>query len=182
MKRFAKLAQFQTFNDPQLEGMLREATRFAASINYTAPYWLTLAGPSGNGKSHLVRAIWKQFMQQNRFDNSVKLHGNTGIWCDWRKFCNDIRCGQWDLAADLCDEWFVVLDDIATEHDPSGFIASKLDLIANARRQKWTLITVNLRLNEIAEKLDPRIASRMLRDNGVVYEINTTDYALRSMA
>lgn len=121
-------------------------------------------------------------MQQNRFDNSVKLHGNTGIWCDWRKFCNDIRCGQWDLAADLCDEWFVVLDDIATEHDPSGFIASKLDLIANARRQKWTLITVNLRLNEIAEKLDPRIASRMLRDNGVVYEINTTDYALRSMA
>lgn len=163
--------------------MLEATARFAASINYVPPYWLTLAGTSGIGKTHLCKAVMRQFMEQNRFEVKLdrleqRIYGNTGTFCDWRKFCADVRSGSFGLMEDLISEWFVVLDDIGTEHDPNGFIASALERVIAGRKGKWTLITCNLSLQQIAERLDTRIASRMLRDNGEVLEINATDYNL----
>jgi DNA replication protein DnaC len=184
LKRFKNVAHFETFNDPKLERLFDVARDFAASINYTTPYWLTLCGKSGVGKTHLAKAVYRQFMQQNRFDimfDSIrqKTYGNTGEFVNWRDFCDAVRSGAYDHIDQLCDEWFVILDDIGSERDPTGFIASALDRILNSRQKKWTLITTNLSLPEISERLDARIASRMLRDNGVVIETDATDFSLR---
>lgn len=164
--------------------MLDAARTFAASVNYTEPYWLTMCGKSGVGKTHLAKAVYRQFMQQNRFDimfDAIRQHvfGNTGTFIDWRDFCDDLRSGAYADVDWLCNEWFVVLDDVGSERDPTGFIASALDRILNSRQRKWTLITTNLTLAEISERLDTRIASRMLRNDGVVIEADTTDYSLR---
>lgn len=157
--------------------------RFAASINFTAPRWLTLAGSSGVGKTHLARAVYRQFMEQNRFELKYdatrgRIYGNTAIYCDWRSACKQFAV--FDLQDDLINEWFVVLDDIATENDRKGDVTAALERIIAGRKNKWTLITCNLSLQQIAERLDTRIASRMLRDNGEVIEVNVMDYALRN--
>lgn len=165
--------------------MLSEAARFAGALNFTRPYWLTMAGPSGVGKSHLARKIYRQWMIENRFHTVVRdsrVLGNTGSFRDWRKLVAQVRGGDFDLVDDLCEEWFLVLDDIGTEQDNSGFILSVLDRIINARIGKWTVITTNFNVRQVAERLDARIASRMLRGGGVVVEVpeNTMDFAMRT--
>ena len=186
LKRFKRIAAFNTLQDPQLEVMLEETARFAASLNFVhQPYWLTLSGKTGVGKTHLARAVYRQFMDQNRFEVKLdrvqnRIVGNTASYVDWRKFCDDIRSGGYSWIDDLCEEWFVILDDVGSERDPSGFIASALDRILNSRLDKWTMITTNLSLKDVAEKIDVRVASRMLRNNGVVVENTCVDYNLRS--
>ena len=169
--------QFRTLNDPQLETMFAQATQFAADVNNVKPYWISLLGESGVGKTHLARMLYRHFMGCSRFNLSLdaqhnRIVGNTGQFCCWRKTCADLRSGDYGLVEDLCDDWFVVLDDIGTAHDPSGFVTSALDRILNSRLRKWTVITCNYGLKEIAERMDVRIASRMIRDNSVVCELS----------
>ena len=158
---------------------------FAGSLNYIArPRWLTLSACSGAGKTMLARALWRQFMEQNRFELKFnraeqRTYGNTGMFCDWRKFCDQIRSGAYELIEDLSDEWFVIIDDLGAERDTTGFIASATDRIFNSRRGKWTFITSNLTVHEIADRVDPRVASRMLRDGNQVIEVATMDFNLR---
>lgn len=180
-ERFKRRARFNPHNN-QLQEMFEAAAKFAASLNFTAPYWLTICGRSGIGKTHLAKAINRQFMEQNRFElkfnkEKNKIEGNTSAFIDWRKFCADIRAGDHECIEWLCDEWFVTLDDVGSERDPTGFIASSLDRILNSRQRKWTLITTNLLLSEVAQ-IDPRMSSRMLRNSGVVIECDATDYSL----
>ena len=164
---------------------LEAAASFIASVNFTRPYWLILSAKSGCGKTLLARAIYRQFMEQNRFELSYdrdrnRIQGNTAMFVDWRKFCDHVRGGAYELIEDLCDEWFVIIDDLGAERDTTGFIASATDRILNSRRDRWTLITTNLPLSEIGERIDPRVASRMIRGDNQFVEIETIDWNLRS--
>jgi len=168
---------FQTLNDHRLELAFTAAAQFAQDVNNRRPYWLTLCGVSGTGKTHLAKMLYRHFMGASRFNldydpKSNKVTGNSGQFCCWRKTCSDIKQGDYGLIEDLSDDWFVVLDDIGTAHDPSGFIASALDRILNSRLRKWTVITCNFGLKEIADRMDVRIASRMLRDDSIVIELS----------
>lgn len=108
--------------------------------------------------------------------------GNTEWLCDWRKFADDIRSGGYErLVEDAIDEWFLIIDDFGAERDPSGFVASAADRILNGRRDKWTLITTNLSLQEIGERMDVRIASRMIRDSNQFVEADAEDYAIADL-
>lgn len=167
--------------------MAESVFRFASEINLGKPRWLTLAGESGIGKTMLAKEAYRHFMDYSRFEIGYdaldnRITGNTGQFCDWRKFCKDLREGSFGRVDDLCSESFVVLDDIGSEHDPNGFIASTMDRIANSRLGKWTLITCNLPLAQIAEKIDARIADRMLRDGSVVFESQLQSHALKASA
>lgn len=183
-KRFKRLAKYETLGEPALEEFLEAASAFIASVNFTRPYWLTLCSKSGTGKTLLARAAYRQFMEQNRFEFSYdrsrnRIQGNTSMFVDWRKFCDNLRGGAYELVDDLCEEWFVIIDDLGAERDTTGFIAAATDRILNSRRDKWTLITTNLPLSEIGNRIDPRVASRMIRDNNQVVEIEATDWNLR---
>ena len=61
---------------------------------------------------------------------------------------------------------------------PSDWTAEKINTLANVRVGKWTILTSNLSMVQIA-KVDKRIASRMVRNKGIVADVNTKDYNLR---
>lgn len=172
--------------------MYQAAWQYAADLNIKRePYWLVLLGNSGVGKTHLARELYRHFMDYSRFELSVdpehnRITGNTGQFVDWRKFCGDLRGGSFGRIDDIEDDWFVVLDDVGSEHDPNGFIASALDRIINSRSQlgkvKWTVITCNLTLEQVAERMDTRIADRMMRNHSVVIQSDLDSWTIKERA
>lgn len=87
------------------------------------------------------------------------------------------RSGDW-LNKPARDTFFLVIDDLGAERDSSGFVKDKMFELLNARMGKWTLITTNLSLKNIAENYDARIASRLIRDGNIFMRINAGDYWL----
>jgi len=51
--------------------------------------------------------------------------------------------------------------------------------LTHKRLDHWTIITSNWSQKEIAEEVDTRIASRIIRSGSKVIELNTTDYWAR---
>jgi len=145
------------------------------------PYWITLWGKSGSGKTHLAKKAWKYWLETAQWEVCGRTGANQvgrGSYWSWPKFIKDIH-DEYDLLEDLIEEKFVVLDDIGADRDKSGFSTDTLAKLLDQRLGKWTFITTNLPLKEIAAKLDPRIASRMLRGGSKVVDMDTTDYNLR---
>lgn len=117
----------------------------------------------------------------------IRLHSNwinTG-WVHeaiyWPEFVDDLRAqiaqGQFRDAR----TWPVLfLDDIGAERDSTGYAAEQLNMILGCRVGRWTIITSNLMLDQLA-KIDPRISDRMHREPGnIIVELTTTSYALRN--
>ena len=104
-------------------------------------------------------------------------------WAYWGEdeLARDLRDGNHRLVDDLSSVWLLVLDDLGFSNDNTGFITSCLGEILNRRARKWTFITTNLSTKEWAQR-DPRIASRLMRDENKVIPFTCKDYALRKAA
>lgn len=164
--------------DGEIERMVDSCGRFLLGAKLKErPRWITLLGKSGTGKTHCARKLWDKMT----------------IWLDWRAceflqvpiywpaFVSELRSGvAYDRLRDM-QKWPVLfLDDICAERDNTGFASEQLNTLLGCRAGKWTIITSNLTLENIGS-VDPRIADRMIRDNGIVVEIKTTSYALRKL-
>jgi DNA replication protein DnaC len=158
-----KLGKFQTLNDTQLERMKTESARFITAYKRDLePRWLSLLGSSGAGKTMLAQEI-KQVC--------------GGRFVPWIKVCKMLREGEYRWFDDLCDELLLYLDDIGSEHH-TDFIAAKLYELLSIRVPKWTVITANLSLQQLSD-VDGRIASRMIRGESVVVDVDVPDFNLR---
>jgi DNA replication protein DnaC len=188
--QFRRIANFSPRNnqpdDEKINCMIDAAAKFACDVNATRPYWLSLLGNSGVGKTRLARAVWRTYESVTKFDIWLDaprqvIRGSRGQFVPWRNLCSVVREGAWGWVEDLCHDDFVILDDVGAEYDRegSGFTVSILDRILNARREKWTMLTCNLSLEAIGDKLDVRIASRLLRDGNQVIECDANDYAMK---
>lgn len=181
-----EMFNFQTFQDPQLEAMLTKAALFTLDMRDNInPRWLVLLGVTGSGKTHIAKAINRIFQErmesmlipdQNLTRTAYRMKGG---FVSWRKAADRFRSG--DFSTDQIEsDYFVAIDDIGAEYKAkTDFIVSKLDAILDARLGKWTVITANLDLGQIAEFLDIRIASRLKRGGSDVIELDTIDYTLR---
>lgn len=90
------------------------------------------------------------------------------------------RGGDWQTPR-FRDAFFLVIDDLGAERDESGFVKDKMLELLNRRLGKWTILTTNLSLKNIAENYDARISSRLIRDENRVKRISAIDYALRAL-
>ena len=174
---------FKTFNEPGLIRAHTEAVRFYTDMaNLNQPRWLSLLGPCGAGKTHLAKAVWSAW-KTNLRDHTRTRHGISarleGKWIYWPQAVDRIRGGEYSLVPALEQADMAVIDDIGGEYDVSGFAASQLNRLANQRLGKWTIWTSNLSLDQIATKLDNRIADRLIRSGSSVIEMDTTSYSIR---
>jgi DNA replication protein DnaC len=175
---------FQTCGDPALERALNASKRFVSDVeNRRQPRWLTLVGNSGTGKTHLSKSIYSHWKNIGaRTTNARSSNGliYTGDLVVWPRLSDEIKDGKFWKVQELCDVAFAVIDELGADYDPSGMIVSKLDRILNERLGKWTVITSNMSVADMAQKLDTRIASRLRRGGGEVVEILTKDFNLRT--
>lgn len=98
----------------------------------------------------------------------------------WPSFVSDLRSGiAYERLADMLKWPVLYLDDIGAERDPNGFSAEQLNLVMGRRVGKWTILTSNLSIAQLAA-IDPRIGDRIIREPGNHYvEIDTVSYGLR---
>lgn len=180
--------KFQTHGDPELEKALSEAMCFCRDMASatTAPRWLTLLGKSGVGKTMLAKRInffFKRFLEPLPDDrnSSGEAWSRMGGFKPWQAVVDDMLAGDYTAIPQLQHDWFLVLDDIGVEYIRNKDLAiAKLYGILNARQGLFTVITANATLEGIRETMDNRIASRLLRDESSVVNINAVDFNLRA--
>lgn len=198
-----QLSQFQTLGDPDLELMAQAATEFVAMVQFRQanpygshpePYWLSLLGASGTGKTMLATMVMR-FIRKNCLIFTLKYGLNLteqAASFKWPETVRQLKQGQSDAIDFLCEKerkWdgerrctcaFAMIDDIGQVEDSrKSYLLAALGQIADARLKEWTIWTSNLTLAQIAENVDPRVSSRMIRGSNVVVENRCIDWNLR---
>ena len=183
LKRWQTWLNFDSCQDPELAKVLRASATFNEDMClHSTPYWLTLLGSSGTGKTHLAKGAWKCWRnkagwKEHRCGARIP---RDGYYWDWGRFINELRDRHYGVFEDACRAPFLVLDDIGAGHSTSSFAIDKLYEVLNARLGKWTVITANQKLETISE-WDQRIASRLIRNGNQCIEVVTDDYATRDL-
>lgn len=162
-----------------------EVAKFMGDIlSMARPRWLALCGHSGNGKTLLARKFGRFMRKRGQFYTEPTTGANlVRQWGWWGEdeLARDLRDGNFNLINDLSRAWLLVIDDLGFSNDNTGFITSAIGELLNRRAGKWTLITSNLCVEDWANR-DPRIASRLIRDENKVVRMTCQDYALRRSA
>lgn len=155
--------------------MLLEAQRFLWELRQTGsrPRWLSFVGESGTGKTFLCNLIRELAPTSMANHPSLRL---AGYCVKWPKLIAELREQDYSI---FDEPWSLLfIDDIGASTD-TEFAAAQLSRLLNERIDRWTLITSNLNLEDISNKIDTRIASRLIRGKNVCVEVNTVDFALR---
>lgn len=146
------------------------------------PFWNSMLGKSGTGKTHCATRLWQALGGTLNW-NSTKYLPRLIYWPDFvdelRDRNRDSGLSNYNMMNDMGNWPFLVLDDIGSERDTTGFASEKLLTLLNRRVGKWTILTSNLDLAGLS-KIDDRIASRIVREPGNLWiELDTVDYGLR---
>lgn len=177
---------FKTLRDPELEKALEAAKTFCRDMASAdkPSRWITFLGPSGVGKTMLLRGIVRFFILNIDFLPDER-SGPNERWIrrggakHWPTAISEMQGGDFSGLMLLKRDWFAALDDIGAERSGSDFSVSKLYEVLNSREGLFTAITANLPLESISEKMDTRIGSRLLRNNSMLINVNTIDFNQR---
>lgn len=131
--------------------------------------WLTLSGLPGVGKTMLANQAFAE----------IRTFAFSYAFIRERDFDSELRGGNWTIARMFERMDFVVFDDLGSTRDTSGLLANAIAEFVAVRERRWTLWTTNLTLEQVRE-IDPRIASRLIRDGNRFVRIEAEDYALRT--
>lgn len=157
--------------------MIEACARFCLRTKTTyRPSWLTLLGKTGTGKTHCAEQVWKK--------RHVHFNWRKTEWCPskiyWPEFVALLRSGEaYERIRDMANWPMLFLDDICAERDTTGFASEQLCALLGQRAGRWTIITSNKTLQQIAD-LDVRLADRLVREPGnELVEVISQSYFLR---
>jgi DNA replication protein DnaC len=176
VQKWATWLNLKTYDDNALIKAVLQCRDFAKAFTVRDhPRWITFLGVTGTGKTHMARRLWDS--QSSR----VKWHNTKFIQHEvyWPKLVSELRSGNaFEKVRDMMSWPVLFLDDICAERDTTGFTSEQLNMLLGCRENKWTIITSNKLLGQIAE-LEPRIADRMIRNPNILVELKTISHSLR---
>lgn len=180
IEAWAAWLKLETLNDPELEKLVGVCARWARRMKlHQSPAWISLIGKSGTGKTHCAYRLWD--FSELRFDWHKMEFPHSKIF--WPEFVNRLRAGDaFEKMRDMSRWPVLFLDDIGAERDTTGFASEQLNTLLGTRVGKWTILTSNLGLEQLAG-IDPRISDRIIREPGNEYiELTTASYAVRKLS
>jgi len=123
---------FDVIEDSKLKTMRSESEIFFSKLlENNSPYWLSLLGGSGTGKTFLAKQLFKRFYEKHRyymgrpdksFDIKITQSHNVGFYFA-PKLAREFRQGNYSIIYQIEKEHFTVIDDLGSEMD-SEFMTS----------------------------------------------------------
>jgi len=142
---------------------------------------LIINGPTGVGKSHIAVGILKYCYELKYPRNSVCYTTSFGLANKVLATWNNPDLNEDDVLKEYTEIDILVIDDLG--YDDSGKKAEIINKIIYRRHenQKSTIITSNLKTNQVLEYMDSRTSSRFLSNLYFDIQIDTEDFRLKRM-
>ena len=181
LRECADWLRFDTCGDSDLEQMVIGCGLFKAAFDrQMPPRWLTLIGATDTGKPIARKGSWRHLRDMSNWEECEYL--SEVLF--WPRFVRELRDPESNARKRLTDmiQWPVLLvDDIGAEQDTTGFVTAELNTLLGCRVGKWTIITSNMTLEQLAG-LEPRNATRIIREKGNIHAtVTTKSYSLRGL-
>ncbi len=167
---------FKVFH-PALAPVLPAVQAYVSAIikHDRTPRWLSLLGPSGVGKTHIL----KQAM------SALRAAFSQGVWSlptatgrrgpEMAHLIPAEDLTDWRAPRDYARYDVIYIEDIGSgalmDKGSGGVVTNRIKELLQLRSGKWTLLDANLYRGEIESQLDGRIASRLKRDGSTCIEI-----------
>jgi DNA replication protein DnaC len=161
-----KLESFQyngvSMSIPNQQTTLQIATRRAKAYANAPGGWLYIHGSYGAGKTHMAAAI----------GHEVVMTGKTVVYRNMPSLLDNLRTAIGNHNLDAMIDKFVsadllILDDMGVEELTSEFMSARMFRIFDERMEKATIITSNLDLDDLQNKVGGRIGSRLLQSSKI---------------
>jgi len=135
-----------------------------------------ISGPTGVGKTHLIKCMAKQLLERGKILKIVTAYSLNQDLKQFLKTNND------DILKKYLEVEILFIDDLGTEPLLKNVTQQGLYLLINERKMRKlpTIITANLTLDEICDRYDERIYSRIAdRQTSINFLLSGDDIRLK---
>ena len=162
---------------------VKEADLFCSAVlSGASPRWLSALGPSGIGKTFLLRQVFRFLHLQGR-DGLWKIPTSTGRRSPMVAHIQPGRdLTDWKSPKDYAQHDLIYVEDIGAgaglEKGAGAVLRGRIAELLQLRSNKFTLICANMTVGALADHFDGRIASRLGRDKSVTIQFpaDTPDF------
>ena len=154
-------ADYTFANSTETNAHNRAAYKKAQEVCLSGNGNILLTGKTGAGKTFLLTACANLCAEQNKSVLLLTAYTLNGMFLD--AHLSDLATHQ-AVMDSLVDVDVLLIDDLGTENVYKNVTAEYFFSVLNERiaRKKQTFISTNLNLNEIRERYDERIFSRLV--------------------
>lgn len=170
--------RFQAYH-PALEAVMPAVHRFVSDVLIhqvqpdVEPYWLTILGPSGVGKTLALRQAFRMLSRNEHLWEIETATGSRMPQCAHLIPGEDLS--DWRAPKDYGAYDLVYVEDIGAgagiDKGAGAVTISRTAELLQYRTGRWTLLDANMSRSDIEQKMDARIASRLKRDGSILIEL-----------
>lgn len=140
-----------------------------------------MTGRNGNGKTTICKRVakWAGRVSIEAYERGHWTHQPPSVhFAYWPEVTDECKSLRFEIIEDLKSQDLVILDDVGSEQDTANrMMVEKLLQILSNRERKFTLISMNVPLNQWASVFERRVVDRMMRNHPVIFDLKMKSYS-----